>query len=146
MKRSYAALTQPGSGLDKLLGELEREVMEIMWARDGAIVRDVLDELNEHRTRQRRLAYTTVMTVMSRLAEKRLLQRQLVGRTHTYRASSSRDVFLARASEDLARQLLDDFGDAAIAGFVSVLEGVAPDRLAKLRRKAQRHDSATPAP
>lgn len=146
MKRSYAALTQPGSGLDKLLGELERDVMEIMWARDHAVVRDVLDELNEHRTKQRRLAYTTVMTVMSRLVDKKVLERQLVGRTHTYRARDTRDVFLARASEDLARQLLDDFGDAAIASFVSVLEGIAPDRLAKLRRTAQRHGSATPSP
>ncbi len=142
VKRPYRTLAQAGTsagGLDKLLGELEREIMERMWVRGEASVRDMLHELNASRAEGRQLAYTTVMTVMARLAEKGPLARHLVGQAHAYRVTGSRDAFLARASEDLASQLVADFGDAAIAGFVSVLERVAPERLAALRRRAQRH-------
>ena len=56
------------------LGALEREVMRVLWgADDPRTVRAVLEELNRHRRPQ--LAYTTVMTVMGRLAEKGVLRR-----------------------------------------------------------------------
>lgn len=137
MKRPYSTFAHPGSGLDKLLGDLEREVMEIMWARGDASVRDVFDALNAARPRGRHLAYTTVMTVMARLAEKRLLGRRLVGKAHAYAVAETREAFLARASQNLARQMVEDFGEAAIASFLTVLESVPPDRLARLRRRVQ---------
>lgn len=140
VKQPYRTLTQAGTGgLDKLLGDLEREIMELMWTCREAQVRTVLEALNARRTPDHQLAYTTIMTVMARLAEKGLLTRHLVGKAHAYRMSESREAFLARASEDLASQLVKDFGDAAIAGFVSVLQRVAPERLAEFRRQAQRH-------
>jgi hypothetical protein len=40
----------------------------------------------------------------------------------------------------MARQMVEDFGEAAIASFVNVLQRVAPDRLAKLRRRAHGPD------
>ena len=138
MERQYSALIQPGTALEKLLGDLEREVMEVMWSRPGGSVRDVLMLLNARRASDRQLAYTTVMTVMARLADKGLLKRRLVGKAHEYEAAENREAFLARASQDIARRMFEDFGEAAVAGFLSVLQDVAPDRLAKLRRQAER--------
>ena len=137
MKRSYSALAQPGAGVEKLLGELEREIMERLWERDGASVRAVLEALNARRPPDRQLAYTTVMTVMARLAEKGLLVRRLLGKAHEYAPAESREAFLARASRELARQMVADFGEAAIAGFLDVLEDVAPERLARLNASAE---------
>lgn len=142
MKPSYRKLTRPGEGLAKLLGDLEREIMEIMWHREQGSVRDVLVELNARRPAGQQLAYTTVMTVMARLAEKGLLRRTLVGKAHAYEVAESREAFLARASRELAHQLIEDFGEAAIDGFLQELRRVAPDRLAKLRQQAQRHGKA----
>ena len=105
-------------------------------------VRDVLETLNEHRAADRQLAYTTVMTVMARLAEKGLLKRRRVGKAHEYEASDTREGFLARASQDIARRMVEDFGEAAVSGFLSVLEDVAPERLARLRRSLQRRGKA----
>jgi predicted transcriptional regulator len=136
--RQYSSLTQHRRGIEKLLGDLEREIMEIMWARPQGSVRDLLVAINQERPADRKLAYTTVMTVMARLADKKLLERQLVGRTHAYAAAQTREAFLARSSQDFARQMIEDFGDAAVAGFLNVLRDVAPDRLAKLRRQARR--------
>lgn len=142
VERSYSSLAQPGGGLAKLLGDLEREIMELLWTRTGGSVRDVLAALNARRPADRQLAYTTVMTVMARLAEKGLLRRRLVGKAHEYEAVDTREGFLVRASHDLARRMVEDFGEAAVAGFLSVLEDVAPERLTQLRRHLQRRGQA----
>jgi predicted transcriptional regulator len=140
--RSYGSLAQSGGGLEKLLGDLEREIMELMWARTEGSVRDVLVELNERRETDRHLAYTTVMTVMARLAEKGLLRRRRVGKAHEYEAADTREGYLAHASQELARRMVEDFGEAAVSGFLSVLEDVAPERLMRLRRSLQRRGKA----
>lgn len=140
--RQYSSLTHHRSGIEKLLGDLEREIMEIMWERQQSSVRDVLVAINQARPPDRRIAYTTVMTVMARLADKKLLQRQLVGRTHEYAVARTREAFLAQTSQEIARQMIEDFGDAAVAGFLNVLQDIAPERLAKLRRQARRRGQA----
>ena len=142
MKRPYRTLARSGEGIDKLLGDLEREIMEIMWTRGEGCVRDVLEALNAHRASAHPLAYTTVMTVMAKLGVKGLLRRTRVGRADEYHVVESREMFLRRSSDGIARQLVEDFGDAAISSFLSVLENVAPDQLAKLRRAAQRRGKA----
>jgi predicted transcriptional regulator len=142
LSRPYRKLAQSGDGMAKLLGDLEREIMELMWQRGQAPVRSVLEAVNGRRSPDRALAYTTVMTVMAKLAQKGLLQRQRVGRADEYHVTETREAFLRRSSEHIARQLVEDFGDAAISSFVDVLETVAPEQLERLRRKAQDHGQA----
>jgi len=124
------------SGAERHLGELEAEIMRIVWPRGEATVRDVLDALNSARERQ--VAYTTVMTVMSRLAEKGLLRRQLVGKAHHYEVAQTEEQFLHAASRRLIRSLLDDFGEVAIAEFLAELQQVEPERRRRLKRLAAR--------
>ena len=123
-------------GAERHLGELEVEIMRVVWPRGAATVREVLDALNAARERQ--VAYTTVMTVMSRLAEKGLLRRQLVGKAHHYEVAQSEEQFLHAASRRLIRRLIDDFGEVAIAEFLAELEDVEPERRRRLRRLASR--------
>jgi predicted transcriptional regulator len=97
--------------VSKVLGPLEAEVMRVAWATSAPLsVRAVLDRLNEGRTPP--LAYTTVMTVMARLAEKAILRRTMNGRGYVYEAA------VPDAAAIAVRNLVRDFGDAAIAGFV----------------------------
>lgn len=97
--------------LSKVLGPLEAEVMRVAWkAREPFSVRAVLDQLNGGRTPP--LAYTTVMTVMARLAEKDILRRTMNGRGYLYEAA------VPDAAAIAVRNLVRDFGDAAVAGFV----------------------------
>ena len=63
--------------------------MEIVWARGEASLRDVHLRLES----QRDLAYTTVMTVMSRLAEKGLLRKRKNGAAFLYLPALSREAF-----------------------------------------------------
>lgn len=66
-----------------ILGELEQQIMAVLWrSRTPLLVRDVQEALREQ---DRDLAYTTVMTVLDRLAKKDALQRDLDGRAWRYR-------------------------------------------------------------
>ena len=65
----------------RVLGELEAQVMARIWARPGPVtVRDIVGDLQQ----ERRIAYTTVMTVMDNLRKKGWLRRQEDGRAYTY--------------------------------------------------------------
>ena len=90
---------------------MESEVMEQLWAAAGPrSVRDVLEALNAGR--QPVLAYTTVMTVLVRLAEKGVLQRTSAGRGYVYEAAVTDEADIA------VRDVVRDYGDAAVAHFV----------------------------
>jgi predicted transcriptional regulator len=107
------------------LGELERAIMEVVWAADGPLTgRAVVDELS----RDRQVAYTTVLTVMDRLVGKDLLTRRRQGRAHTYQAAQSRAAYTA----DLMASVLDSSGDhpAVLLHFV---EQIPPDQAEALR-------------
>jgi predicted transcriptional regulator len=95
----------------KDFGPLESEVMNAVWrvARPVA-VREVVEDLNESRPEP--LAYTTVMTVMSRLAEKDALSRRKVGRGYLYEANAPDAAGIA------VKDVLRAYGDVAVAHFV----------------------------
>ena len=89
--------------------------MEIVWDRGDATVRDVHDALS----RRRKVAYTTVMTVLTRLFEKGLVTRAQQGRAFAYRPAQSRSELAAQRMRDI----LADAGDraGALTGFVGGL-------------------------
>lgn len=100
--------------------------MAVVWdAAEPVAVREVVDALNEGRREP--LAYTTVMTVMSRLAEKHRLTRRKEGRGYLYEASAGDAAGIA------VKDLLRDHGDAAIAHFVEEVRD-DPAAIRRLRR------------
>jgi len=145
MPRSlYQRIDQPredDDGLHKLLGPLEIEVMEALWARGSATVREIATTLNA----QRPVAYTTVMTIMIHLAEKGLLRRiPLDKRTHLYEVALSREEFAQQASGRVVRALIQDFGDMALAQFAAALEEASPEQRARVRRRLKERAARTP--
>jgi predicted transcriptional regulator len=106
-------------------GPLEAAVMEVVWGADEPIaVRAVVDRLNADRPDP--LAYTTVMTVMTRLAEKDVLDRQKRGRGFVYEAGAPDAAGLA------VKDVLDTYGDAAVAHFLDEARA-DPEVLERLR-------------
>lgn len=86
-------------------GELEAQVMDVLWDADGWMTpRDVHLSI---RTARRPLAYTTVMTILVRLWQKEMLDRRSAGRAFEYRPVSSRDEWVAQRMQDL----LESSGD-----------------------------------
>ena len=93
---------------------LESAVLEVLWSSGEPLTtRQVNERLD------RKVAYTTVMTVLSRLWKKGLLERRTVGRAFAYRPKRSREHHTAVRME----QILDAAGDrhAALSRFVETL-------------------------
>jgi len=98
------------------LGDLEREVMTQLWdAGEPLTVRRVHELLG----RERDLAYTTVMTVLDRLAKKGVVTRETAGRAYRYAPVQSRAEMTAALMLDALRTSPDR--DAALAHFVGRL-------------------------
>ncbi len=114
-------------GLARIFGELEAQIMDVIWTLDEPSVSDVCAQLGKDHN------YKTVMTVMNRLVEKQVLVRRRVGRAYRYAPRDSREDFLARVSQTVVEGLLEDFGELAIAQFVSAVDRIDPDQLAELR-------------
>ena len=127
MKRKGKSAANPPA-----LGELEREVMEIVWGSGETSVRTVLDALNAASGRER--AYTTVMTVMANLDRKGLLTRRRDGRVDLYSAATSRDEYAQGRARHGVQTLVSAYGDAALASFARELDRLDPERRRALRR------------
>lgn len=112
------------------LGSLELRVLRAVWARGPATVRDVLAAIAPEHP----VAYTTVMTVMSRLADKGVLRRRLSGKTYSYTPAYSPEEFTAAVSQRMVSSLVAEFGDLALAQFAAELARVDPERLQRLRQ------------
>jgi predicted transcriptional regulator len=104
------------------LGDLEREVMTQLWdAGEPLTVRQV----HERVSRDRDLAYTTVMTVLDRLAKKSVVIQEKTDRAYRYAPAQTREEMTAGLMLDALRATPDR--DAALAHFVGRL---SPEALA----------------
>ncbi|MBI5135218.1 BlaI/MecI/CopY family transcriptional regulator [Candidatus Uhrbacteria bacterium] len=102
-----------------MFGELEAEIMDIVWDSGTACVRDVLERL----AKKRKIAYTTVMTVMTRLADKKVLTRTMdKSGAFVYIPTKDKKTFMKSASEKLIKDFLTTYGDVAIAQFMDIME------------------------
>jgi len=101
-------------GLEKVLGHLETDVLEIVWKMGKVSVRDVYEKLQS----QRKIAYTTVMTIMTRLAKKELLKKEKEGLAYLYIPVYSREEFMKNMVQEVIDGLLEDYSDIAFSHFV----------------------------
>jgi predicted transcriptional regulator len=112
------------------LGDLERAVMESLWSvpdGEARTVREVHTELASGRD----IAYTTVMTVMDRLARKEMVHQERDGRAYRSRARTTR----AGMTAELMRETLDDFSEEdRSTALVAFVEDASREDLAALRR------------
>lgn len=109
----------------QFLGELEKEIMDVIWANDKSLtVRRVYESISKNR----KVAYTTIMTIMGRLVSKGILRRKEQGKAYYYQAAFSKDKFLTKVSRQLIKNLVSSFGDTALAHFAKELEKLPADK------------------
>ncbi|MET9341546.1 MULTISPECIES: BlaI/MecI/CopY family transcriptional regulator [unclassified Nonomuraea] len=109
----------------KGLGELERSIMDILWAQNAPLTAREVGRLIEDRD----LAPTTVMTVLDRLTRKGFLERTRDGRAWRYEPAETRDSYVA----ELMLEALDMTGDrsAALTRFAQAVSGSEAEILRK---------------
>ncbi len=111
------------------LGDLERAVMDHLW---GADKPQTVRQVHEALTGRRDLAYTTVMTVLQRLARKNLVVQIRADRAHQYAPTHGPDELVAGLMVDALAQAADS-GDRQ-AALVHFVERVGADEADALRR------------
>ena len=102
-------------GIRKVLGDLEAEIMEQIWARppeQGTTVRAIFEALYEHR----RIAYTTVMSTMARLAKKNLLAVEKYEQGYVYRPIFTQQEFIEHFIGRILKDLFVSFAEPTLAG------------------------------
>jgi predicted transcriptional regulator len=131
-------------GLEKMLGALEAQVMQVMW--DAPTPRTVLEVRDELETRGKDAAYTTIMTTLGRLYTKGLLRREAQGKAYYYTPQVTRRELTDSVAQQVMSGLVGSFAEPAIAYFVEALEKQAPEKLEALaelleRKRAERSES-----
>lgn len=86
---------------------LELECLNALWALGEGNVQAVRDQL----ALRRPLAYTTVMTMLDRLARKQVVTRRKLGRSFVYTPALTRDEVRLRAVRELVESLFDGYED-----------------------------------
>lgn len=118
-----------GTGLTRVLGQLEAQIMEAVWQLGAPTGKEIRDALGPG------AHYKTVLTVANRLVQKGLLVREPTGaRAFRYRAAESRETFLGRVAASVANGLVGDFGQHGLAQLVQAAEAIDPIYLDELER------------
>jgi predicted transcriptional regulator len=106
-------------GIRKVLGDLEAEIMELIWAQPpekGIAVRDIFELLYQ----RRRIAYTTVMSTMARLAKKQLLRVKKNEQTYIYYPTCTEQEFISSFIGRILEDLFVSFSGSFIEGIRSI--------------------------
>ncbi len=103
-----------GHKLSRFLGQLETDIMEILWRQSPLSAKEVRLQLRL----KKKLAPTTVLTVLSRLVEKECLSRSSIGRSNVFSPMCDRDTFVRNHVQALLQNLQEEFPNE----FKSVME------------------------
>lgn len=109
----YDILTCLELNMLKLTGNLEQQVMNILWNAEGALKpAEVQSQIDGP------LAYTTVMTILKRLYKKGILQRERDGNAFKYSPKVSKDEYAGSTLEKVYKGILSAYGPLAISHFI----------------------------
>jgi BlaI family penicillinase repressor len=116
--------------------EAELELLQILWQKEPATVRDIYDALNQEKSS----GYTTVLKLLQIMTTKGLVVRDEAARAHVYRAAFSQDTMQSRILTDLSNRLFA--GSAAqLALHALSMEAASDDELAEIRALLERRRS-----
>ena len=120
-----------GSRPGEIHGELQTQLMAVVWRLGEATVEQVRSNLPS----RYRSAYTTVQTVLNRLAERGLLKRARQGNAIVYSPRLSEAEYVSRSIETTLAGASSEARQAVLAHLVGSLDG---SELAELRKLARR--------
>src|SRR5712692_2217759 len=116
------------------LTEQELEIMKIVWERDTATVRDVYEALLE----RRKVAYTTVMTMMKILEQKQYLKKNQADRAYVYRPAQPKRQVIGDMVRDFVNRVFNGSAEPLLVHLVEEhnLSREDLEEIARLRRKS----------
>ena len=115
------------------LTEHELEIMKIVWQHDTSTVRDVYEALLE----KRKVAYTTVMTIMKVLEQKKYLKKSQAERAYVYRPAQPQRQVVGAMVRDFVNRVFNGSASPLLVHLVEEHDLSREDleEIARLRRK-----------
>jgi BlaI family transcriptional regulator, penicillinase repressor len=118
--------------------EAELELLQILWQKEPATVREIHDALNHEKPS----GYTTVLKLLQIMTAKGLVVRDEANRAHVYRAAFTQDAMQSRLLKDLSNRLFA--GSAAqLALHALSMAPASDDELAEIRALLESRRSAS---
>jgi predicted transcriptional regulator len=111
------------------LTEQELEIMKIVWERDHSTVRDVYEALLE----RRKVAYTTVMTMMKILEQKKYLKKTMTDRAHVYRPAQPKGQVIGDMVRDFINRVFNGSAEPLLVHLV-LEHDLSPEELEEIAR------------
>ncbi|HUI55566.1 MAG TPA: BlaI/MecI/CopY family transcriptional regulator [Bryobacteraceae bacterium] len=112
----------------------ELEIMKVVWQRESATVRDVYEALLE----KRKVAYTTVMTMMKILEQKKYLKKTQADRAYVYRPAQPQRQVIGAMVRDFVNRVFNGSAEPLLVHLVEEhdLSREELEEIARLRRKS----------
>jgi predicted transcriptional regulator len=113
----------------RTLTEQELEIMKVVWELQTATVRDVYEAL----LRRRKIAYTTVMTMMNILEEKGYLKKSAEDKAHVYRPAQAKAKVIRAMVQEFVERVFNGSAEPLLVHLVKDRH-LSPEELEKIAR------------
>lgn len=114
-------------------GKLEMMIMNVLWNYRTCTINDVLNVVSK----RKKIAYTTVATILQRLYDKELVVREEEHNHYIYSPRLTKTAFSSRLVKTFLKKLVNNFGDVAIASFAESLETLPKSKKESLLKLLQ---------
>ncbi|HHD11527.1 MAG TPA: hypothetical protein ENK42_03720 [Deltaproteobacteria bacterium] len=128
--KSFLKSFRIGKSGGEALGPLEGVIMEVLWKKGGLTGREVYKEV----LRAKKVAYTTVLTVLERLVNKGLVKKEKGEEGYIFSALYSKGEFEGFVAREVLKGVLELSQSTAIVNFVDLLAEEDPKELERLKR------------
>ena len=117
------------------IGPLEADILAIIWERKRVTVRDVYESVRE----QRKIAYTTVMTVINNLVRKELLTQNRASTAYVYTPAITGNDVAGTILDSVVERLFRGRFNQALSQLLGLKRDLSPGQAEELRKYAEEH-------
>ena len=125
------------NGLNSI-SNLEAEIMKIIWEKGKVTVREVHENMLRKEIESKEegfIPYTTVMSTMTTLAEKRLLKQDKTAKTYIYSAAVDKKELSKSIIKSVSDKLLEESTKGMVSRFLSDSKNISKDGINKLLKE-----------
>ena len=125
------------NGLNSI-SNLEAEIMKIIWEKGKVTVREVHENMLRKEIESKEqgfIPYTTVMSTMTTLAEKRLLKQDKTAKTYIYSAAVNKKELSKSIIKSVSDKLLEESTRGMVSRFLSDSKNISKDGIEKLLKE-----------
>ncbi|MEK7096999.1 MAG: BlaI/MecI/CopY family transcriptional regulator [Patescibacteria group bacterium] len=115
------------------MSKLEQEVMSIIWKCKSCSVRDVMTKLSN-----KKLAYTTVATILQRLYKKGIVLKKSWENSFVYSPKITKETYSKKFAQTFIKKFFSSFSDTAVVSFAESIDTLPKEKKLYLLKLLER--------